>query len=567
MASLLKQKPYGPITVQQFYQSLETAWRGNPQYTRSRRLARRMGIAVSGGADSMILAGLCRQLQLAKPELELFFKAFIVDHKARKESSEEALKVFGWLKNLGIESQILPLTWSSEKDVTEVTAFETSARQKRYLALGQACHTDQLAALLTGHHADDNVETAILRLCQRSGRQGLTGISPLSRIPECQHVWGISGSGHFEKIASRNNGKRQISKGSISFDMAAGGALLCRPLLPYTKSRILDTCEQLQIPYVTDPTNFDTTLTVRNTIRSLLSGNKLPRAFQPPSMEAFLSRNRASLHDMMRQTDSLLRECKLLEFFAESSTMKIQFPALDQSHPLMSSERDSRLLAASLRRITELISPLDHKSLPLHKYAALARAIFAGRQPDDFAIAGAHYRLVSVRHKGAKNVWHVSRLPFRAYSSPELVVSELHNERFSTPVLWDSRYWLQFRLKSKTESDLSTSVTVRSLSKEDMIPISHALEIYGHSKEIFSVVAPYKSRFTLPVVTTKHTTPDESVKEKYLALPTLGLNLSGSTGLGIQCQWGYKTVDVKALELLGWLKPNRNGSINSEVFV
>jgi hypothetical protein len=40
-------------------------------------------------------------LQLAKPELELFFKAFVVDHKARKESSEEALKVSGWLKNLG----------------------------------------------------------------------------------------------------------------------------------------------------------------------------------------------------------------------------------------------------------------------------------------------------------------------------------------------------------------------------------------------------------------------------------------------------------------------------------
>lgn len=49
----------------------------------------------------MILAGLCRQLQLAKPELELFFKAFIVDHKARKESSEEALKVAEWLKALG----------------------------------------------------------------------------------------------------------------------------------------------------------------------------------------------------------------------------------------------------------------------------------------------------------------------------------------------------------------------------------------------------------------------------------------------------------------------------------
>lgn len=470
----------------------------------------------------------------------------------------------------GIESQILPLAWSSGKDVTEVTAFETSARQKRYLALGQACHTNQLAALLTGHHADDNVETAVLRLCQRSGRQGLTGISPVSRIPECQHVWGISGSGHFEKIKGRhrasrkNNDDRQVSKGNASFDMAAGGALLCRPLLPYTKSSILETCENFQIPYVTDPTNFDTRLTVRNTIRSLLSANKLPRAFQPPSMEAFLSRNRASLHDMMAQTDSVLRECKLFEFFAESSTMKIQFPALDQSHPLMSPERDSRLLAASLRRITELLSPLDHKSLPLQKYADLAKAIFAGRQAYDFSVGGAHFRLLSVRTKGAKNVWHVSRVPFIAYTAPELVVSELHTEQFSTPVLWDSRYWLQFRLKPKTEVDPSIAVTVRTLSKEDMLPISHALENYGHSKEIFSVVAPYNSRFTLPVVTAKRTSSDKAVNEKYLALPTLGLDLSRGTSLGIQCQWGYKNVDVKALELLGWIRPNKNGSINFE---
>lgn len=469
-----------------------------------------------------------------------------------------------------MESQILPLAWSSGKDVAEVTAFETSARQKRYLALGQACYTNQMAALLTGHHADDNVETAVLRLCQHSGRQGLIGISPLSRIPECQHVWGISGSGHFEKINGRHRASqkphvdRQVSKRSTSFNMAAGGALLCRPLLPYTKSSILETCEELKIPYVTDPTNFDTTLTVRNTIRSLLSANKLPRAFQAPSMDGFLSRNRASLHDMMAQTDSLLRECQLFEFFAESSTMKIQFPALDESHPLMSTERDSRLLAASLRRITELISPLDFKSLPLQKYADLAKAIFAGQQACDFSVGGAHFRLLSVRAKGPKNVWHVSRVPFIAYTAPELVVSELHNERFSTPVLWDSRYWLQFRLKPKTQLEPSTAVTVRTLSKEDMLPISHLLENYGRSKEIFSVVAPYNSRFTLPVVTAKCTTPDGSVNEKYLALPTFGLDMSIGTGLGIQCQWGYKTVDVKALELLGWIRPNKNGSFNSE---
>lgn len=466
-----------------------------------------------------------------------------------------------------MESQILPLEWPSGKDVTEVTAFETSARQKRYLALGQACHTSQLAALLTGHHLDDNVETAILRLTQCSGRQGLTGIAPLSRIPECQHVWGISGSGRFEKIKGRGASLKhvnpEISKSGLSFDMAAGGAMLCRPLLPYTKSRILETCKNLQIPYVNDPTNFDKTLTVRNTIRSLLSSNKLPRALQAPSIEAFLSRNRASLHELMEQTDSLLRTCQLHEFIAGSSTMKIQFPVLHQTHALMSPERDSRLLSASLRRITELISPLQYKSLPLQKYAALANAIFTGQQLSDFSVGGAHFRLLSARRKGTKNVWHVTRVPFIAYSAPDIVVSELHNERFSTPVLWDSRYWLQFRLRKNTKIGSSTTVLVRSLEKEDMIPISNRLEACGYSKEVFSVMAPYKSRFTLPVVTAMRTS-DGTINEKYLALPTLGLDLSKGTDLGIQCKWGYMAIDVDALKLLGWLASDYDESIHSE---
>ncbi|CRG83958.1 putative tRNA(Ile)-lysidine synthase [Talaromyces islandicus] len=559
MASLLKPKPSQSITVQQFYQSLDAAWRGKVRYPRP-RVPLRIGIAVSGGADSMALAVLCRHLQLAKPELELDFKAFIVDHKARKESSEEAVKVSGWLKRFGMESEILPLVWSSGKDATEVTAFETSARQKRYLALGQACNRDIRSVLLTGHHLDDNVETAILRLCQRSGRQGLTGISPMSPIPECQHVWGVSGSGYYEPIRGQqtiqNKVTGQVSKNDVSFNMAAGGTFLCRPLLPYSKSSILETCKNLRIPYVNDPTNLDTRLTARNTIRSLLSANKLPRALNLPSIETFISRNRDSLHNMMKQTDSLLRECKILEFFAESSTMKIQFPELDQSHPLMSPEMDSRLLPASLRRITELISPLDYKSLPLQKYAPFARAIFAGQQSHDFSVGAAHFRSLSVRDKGTKNVWHVSRTPFKAYSAPELAVS-LHEPLSSTPVLWDSRYWLRFEpilCNMEKKHNPPPTVTIRSLTKEDIKPISYALERQRQSKEIFGV-APYKSRFTLPVVTVNGTTLGGCMEEKYLSLPTLGIDLSSHKDFRIQSSWAYMKVDVEALQLLGWLRP------------
>lgn len=59
------------------------------------------GVAVSGGADSMALAYLCQELEhLAKPR-NISITAFVVDHRARQESSREARKVAGWLWMIG----------------------------------------------------------------------------------------------------------------------------------------------------------------------------------------------------------------------------------------------------------------------------------------------------------------------------------------------------------------------------------------------------------------------------------------------------------------------------------
>jgi tRNA(Ile)-lysidine synthase len=56
---------------------------------------------VSGGADSMCLAYLLRQLheQNLSPPLDL--KAFIIDHKARHESTVEAYEVARLLAHIG----------------------------------------------------------------------------------------------------------------------------------------------------------------------------------------------------------------------------------------------------------------------------------------------------------------------------------------------------------------------------------------------------------------------------------------------------------------------------------
>lgn len=67
------------------------------------------GLAVSGGADSMALAYLCRQLEIHSGSITddaISVTAFVVDHRARAESSREAKTAAGWLSNLGISSQV-----------------------------------------------------------------------------------------------------------------------------------------------------------------------------------------------------------------------------------------------------------------------------------------------------------------------------------------------------------------------------------------------------------------------------------------------------------------------------
>lgn len=49
----------------------------------------------------MALAYLCRRMQIENLIDDLSVTAFVVDHKARQESSREARMVIGWLRDMG----------------------------------------------------------------------------------------------------------------------------------------------------------------------------------------------------------------------------------------------------------------------------------------------------------------------------------------------------------------------------------------------------------------------------------------------------------------------------------
>ena len=97
-------------------------------------------VAVSGGPDSLALAFLAKIYSIKN---KLAIKFFIVDHKLRKESSDEAKKIKKLLKGLNINSEIL--IWNGKKPKKNIQSI---ARKKRYQLLFSKCKKHKINNLL-----------------------------------------------------------------------------------------------------------------------------------------------------------------------------------------------------------------------------------------------------------------------------------------------------------------------------------------------------------------------------------------------------------------------------------
>ncbi len=111
----------------------------------------RVGIAVSGGPDSMAL------LLLAAAARPGAIEAATVDHALREGSRAEAEMVARTCAALGVPHAILTAGWKEKP----ATAIQERARAERYRLLGFWAEERALDALATAHHADDQAETLL----------------------------------------------------------------------------------------------------------------------------------------------------------------------------------------------------------------------------------------------------------------------------------------------------------------------------------------------------------------------------------------------------------------------
>ncbi len=170
----------------------------------------RLGVAVSGGSDSLALLILLHEMQLAGGP-ELF--AVTVDHGLRPESAGEAAQVAQICAGLNLTHETLRWTgWDGQGNLPD------QARRARYSLMAEWAQAQALDGIALGHTANDQAETFLMRLAREAGVDGLSAMVP---------VWQM------------------------------GGTTFHRPLLQAGREALRDVLRQRGLGWVEDPSNED----------------------------------------------------------------------------------------------------------------------------------------------------------------------------------------------------------------------------------------------------------------------------------------------------------------------
>lgn len=142
----------------------------------------RLGLAVSGGADSLALMLLAARYA-ETPEAKQRFFIYSVDHGLRPEAADEVAFVCREAERLGLVARAL--RWDGDKPETGI---QQAARKARYTLIAEAMDANRVPVLLTAHHMQDQAETVLMRLAHGSGLEGLRGMDYFSLLGDLQVV-------------------------------------------------------------------------------------------------------------------------------------------------------------------------------------------------------------------------------------------------------------------------------------------------------------------------------------------------------------------------------------------
>ncbi len=277
-------------------------------------------LAVSGGPDSMALMYLVRRWLDLKGRSPVSVTVVTVDHGLRPESKEEAAFVAEHARALGF----LPATldWTGEKPKTGIQA---AARRARYDLLASHALLCGAACIVTAHTEDDQAETLLMRLRRGSGVDGLSAMAPISE---------------------RN------------------GVAIVRPLLGFSKGRLIAYLRGSSVPFIRDPSNDNAAferVRLRHATKALASAGITRSSLARTA--ARLSRSRDALAAV---TEDFLRDHFHVTDLAQGKISQRVFDALPDDIALRALGRILSLIGGTempprLMRLEHLLSNLKLK--------------------------------------------------------------------------------------------------------------------------------------------------------------------------------------------------------------
>lgn len=148
------------------------------EYVRHHKLLKagdRVGVAVSGGADSVALL---RLLLESRKELGVVLSVVHFNHKLRgaeSEQDEQFVSDLAQRHELELHRECGDVTAdAAEKHLS----LETAAREMRYHYFRRLLTDNRMNRIATAHTLDDQAETVLLKLVRGAGGRGLAGIYP-----------------------------------------------------------------------------------------------------------------------------------------------------------------------------------------------------------------------------------------------------------------------------------------------------------------------------------------------------------------------------------------------------
>ncbi|KAF2771413.1 hypothetical protein EJ03DRAFT_372768 [Teratosphaeria nubilosa] len=538
----------------------------------------RIGLAISGGVDSIALAGLCRRYLESGP-ISLELHAFIVDHRLRDNSSEEALNVKLELHKSQIQASILTLNWSRYGDPTKLEHLETLARNLRYHAIAKACTEQSIRTLLLAHHADDQAETVLSRMINGYHGRGLRGIRTEAPLPISGDLCGPELGDDIVKSSSEPTAPCLVPIANAS------GIIALRPLLPFRKQELIEFCQSNKLPWFEDQTNVDPTFAMRNAIRHLQKQESLPQALQTQRLLQVAEKNIEADTSLENRAEAVF---KTFPFVLDTTTGQVTITgALRQLIAPAENAEDYRLQLLVMRRLAMLVAPEADIEL-----SDLANAFHRLHEDncrherrlsalDGYQVVGVHFSHNLDKSKrpylkfGRANPTQAgtrqkkliltsiaeSGRPFSEESRGDgslIRQTSLPPKWDSGWRLWDNRYWIRVYSNIRSLSQ-DQDMTVRFLTPELLGQLRTTLNRSQQEPLAYMLNhAPGTARFTLPAIVIEYDSsdPEAGNNTTVVALPSLGWRRQGwSTAHrdsdesqckppSWRCEIKYKHVDV-----------------------